>query len=144
MTLRKAGKKTFLTSNSPIEWVEAAMLCTLGPQWENYFDKVIGNCMKPLWQSVEAPFYEYSPFSKTKKEKKLVTADRVDASLTNLLLEGNATVLTQYLQKTIEKEQINIAYFAGSSYAEEFATQQLNNKLIKSGSKARWDCVFVD
>jgi FMN phosphatase YigB (HAD superfamily) len=65
--LRKEGKMTFLTSNSSFEYVDVAMKTSIGNDWKDYFDLIIINARKPLFQRAETPFYEYDPKTKSKR-----------------------------------------------------------------------------
>jgi FMN phosphatase YigB (HAD superfamily) len=48
-SLKKCGKKLFLTTNSHALYMEIVMSATLGDDWMDLFDICVANCKKPLW-----------------------------------------------------------------------------------------------
>ncbi|KAL0126125.1 hypothetical protein PUN28_004919 [Cardiocondyla obscurior] len=51
--LQKAGKKTFLVTNSPFHFVNKGMQFLVGKNWKNYFDVVIVQARKPRFFTEE-------------------------------------------------------------------------------------------
>jgi hypothetical protein len=50
---------------------------TLGFAWKSFFDFVIGDCKKPLWQRAEQPFTEIDESLKLPTAKKLSTVQEM-------------------------------------------------------------------
>lgn len=135
---------TFIATNNHIDYLGLLMTVTLGEDWKTFFDIICANCNKPLWQSTEKPFYEVNFYYDTLKGLKVdkATDFRVDKT-EKIMLEGNATLLTNYLQHKLDKEDLRIAFF-GTHYLNDIrATYDFNHRLSAAGSPARWESIAV-
>jgi hypothetical protein len=135
------------------------MNTSLGPDWLSFFDIVVANCKKPLWQRTESPFYVYDPRSLNCKGKKLVTRDELrQASLdgqlsftsehkdwkkTKVFLEGNATILSYYFLRMVNTDEAKTCYFGSNLYQEIFSTCELSQKLATERGGGEWDAIAV-
>jgi hypothetical protein len=57
-TLRNQGKTLFIAANSKLSYIEHVMKATLGPGWHNFFDLVLSDVKKPLWQKAKNPIFK--------------------------------------------------------------------------------------
>jgi hypothetical protein len=75
------------------------MELTLGEEWMSYFDLIICNCKKPLFQRTENPFYKFDPTKPNLKGRAVKDAEEMKVAGEKVYLEGNARLLTKYLQE---------------------------------------------
>jgi len=101
--LKKKGKNLFLVTNSTPSFMTAVLKASFGDKWPKYFDVVVSNCKKPLFQQTNGAFYTYDAASANLKGRKCDTSDKLLWQCTNndqtVFLEGNAKALTEYFQK---------------------------------------------
>lgn len=96
--LKQSGKRTFLLTNSPFNFVDVGMhymlqhtLPSLGVEkWQDLFDIVMVNARKPNFYTSTAPFREYDPVSNT-ISKNAVT----ELSSGRVYTEGGLSELTR-------------------------------------------------
>jgi hypothetical protein len=124
------------------------MRATLGPAWRDCFDLIICNCRKPLFHRGESPFFEVD-LERTglKLPRGIHTApDLWDRSLpqdNKIFLQGNAKVLTEYLQFLTGKTQMRVAFFGDHYQHDLHAVSEFNHKLQRLGSGASWSAIAI-
>jgi hypothetical protein len=89
------------------------MTITLGEDWQDFFDFTILNMHKPLFWNAKNPFYSFEPTAKDSKGAQAGNSAELSSSLekSKILLAGNAYLLTEFLQSTLDKSQIKVCYF---------------------------------
>jgi hypothetical protein len=101
--LLKSGKFLFILTNSHYEYLNLTMTATLGKQWEEFFDLIICNAQKPLFTKSRRPFYELDKKSPDLKGTEIFDCEMLEHSQSKVFLEGNAILLTYFLQNHIKK-----------------------------------------
>jgi uncharacterized glyoxalase superfamily protein PhnB len=99
--------------------------------------------MKPLFFSAKNSFYEQDRSFKNYKGKELVSVKELHECVSPVVLEGNAGLLSEFYQETLNKEDIKVAYFGDHLLSDIQATHEFNEELIEAKSKAKWDSILV-
>ena len=106
------------------------MGATLGANWEIYFDFCLTNACKPLFFRTEKPFYTVDRNNEENKGMRINTIDSLwTVSPDKFFIEGNAMLITEYMQKVTKKKDARIAYFGDHCLNDVRATYEFNEKL---------------
>jgi hypothetical protein len=125
--------------------MDVLMKATLGADWLDFFDLCIVNTRMPIFQRSEKPFYTYDKSTKNKKGIKVPTAEDLhyQSEASNIFVDGNATMLTEYLKICCAKEDVKVAFLSHNYYQDILSTFYMNEKLIDREAPERWDTIAV-
>jgi hypothetical protein len=70
----------------------------IGTDWKDYFNLVITDCRKPLFTRTEQPFHAFESDSQNFRKEGVIKNGGAlyESRDTQIFLEGNSTVLTEY------------------------------------------------
>jgi hypothetical protein len=146
--LKKKGKHLFVVTNSTPSFMSVVLKATLGDKWKTYFDVVVSNCKKPLFQQSNGPFYSYDVKSHNLRGKKCDSSDKLLWQCTDndqtVFIGGNAKALTEYFQKVTQKSEIRIAYLGNHVTNDVLAVHGFNKYNRKGsgyGDAATWEAI---
>ncbi|SPQ93953.1 5'-nucleotidase domain-containing protein [Plasmodiophora brassicae] len=114
-TLRAAGKKTFLLSNSPFPFIDAGMRFIYSDDWRSLFDVIIVSAGKPAW------FHRDSRFRRVEASGKQ-SLSRVDRLVPNeIYTQGSLTEFTRLTGWPGD----SVLYFGDQIYSDLVEPQRL-------------------
>ena len=144
--LRQQGKVLFLATNAHPEYVDLVLSVTFGVNtgWKNYFNLILYNCRKPLFERSENPFYALDWSNQILKGQKIDSVDRFLQSIRQgriEFLEGNAILLTKYFMEI--KPEIRIAFFGAHIFEDVAIINEFNKSLVERDFEATWEPIYV-
>ena len=120
------------------------MTITLGPDWKDFFDFVIINMHKPLFWNAKNPFHAFDPTNEEMKGQKIDNFMEFHSHLqqSKIMLGGNGSFLTQYLQTTLCKKKLKICY-VGTHYLFDVRSLTEFDWRLKDveNSEAKWESI---
>jgi hypothetical protein len=116
-----------VASNSHKEYVDLVMTASLGQNWEQFFNIVICYSRKPNFFRKSQPFFEVIKDGLYKGNRLTNVAEFERNNKYNFrFTEGSSKTLTEYLQKTLKKDNVRTCYF-GDNYQQDVAEVHLFN-----------------
>ena len=83
--------------------MELILTTTLGSDWRQFFDFVIANASKPRFFSMsDRPFYEMDKSKANFNGKRIENAADLHVDSTLTYLEGNSSLLTEFLKTKLD------------------------------------------
>jgi hypothetical protein len=104
--LKEQGKFIFLGTNSMFDYMELIMSTTLGKDWRSFFNMVFCDCRKPNFFKGEANMFERDASKESKNGARIGSyLDLKEDSANVTYLEGNTSLLDEYLKKKYNKQR---------------------------------------
>ena len=119
---------------------------TMGPDWRASFDMVIANAKKPIFFKALHAFYEIDHEKSPKFHRGNVLKDATSLNeyyQDRMILEGNASLLTDFFRCKLEKLDVKVAYFGDNYLKDIYAAWEFDQDLVNLESLARWDAILL-